>query len=117
MAKNRIAELKEKKFNQDMEDLQFMHEQQRQECEDAHITQFQEFNEHWDNEMRQAYADDEKEILALQEHHEQSLETQRQHMEATLPGKYKASMELLNMRAIEQSMAKQKKYKEAHEQQ
>ncbi len=33
MAKNRIAELKEQEFNRAQEELIFMHEQQREECE------------------------------------------------------------------------------------
>ena len=33
MAKNRIQELKDTEFNRTMEELYFMHEQQRQECE------------------------------------------------------------------------------------
>lgn len=33
MAKNRIAELKEQEFSRAQEELIFMHEQQRQECE------------------------------------------------------------------------------------
>ena len=37
MAKNRIAELKEQEFNRAQEELIFMHEQQREECEQAHI--------------------------------------------------------------------------------
>lgn len=51
LAKNRIAELKEQQFTSQMEELMFLHEQQRNECEQAHIKQYQEFNEHWDREL------------------------------------------------------------------
>lgn len=69
MAKNRIAELKEQEFTRAQEELIFMHEQQRQECEQAHIKQYQDFNEHWDNELQQAQTDDQNEILAVEERH------------------------------------------------
>lgn len=74
MAKNRIAELKEQEFTRAQEELIFMHEQQRQECEQAHIKQYQDFNEHWDNELQQAQTDDQNEILAVEERHTQELE-------------------------------------------
>lgn len=54
MAKNRISELKHQQFTQKHEELIFMHEQQKQECEGAHIKQYQEFNEHWDHELSAA---------------------------------------------------------------
>jgi hypothetical protein len=41
-----------------MEELIFLHDQQRQECEQAHIKQYQEFNEHWDRELQQAQQED-----------------------------------------------------------
>lgn len=115
MAKNRIAELKEQEFNRAQEELIFMHEQQRQECEQAHIKQYQDFNEHWDNELQQAQQDDQNEILALEERHTQELEQNRQHLEATLPAKYKQSTELLNLRKIQEQMARQKNYQQAHQ--
>ena len=71
MAKNRIAELKEQEFSRAQEELIFMHEQQRQECEQAHIKQYQEFNEHWDNELQQAQQEDQNEILQMEERHTQ----------------------------------------------
>jgi len=114
MAKNRIAELKEQNFNREQEELIFMHEQQREECEQAHIKQYQDFNEHWDNELQQAQQDDQNEILAMEEKHTQDLEHNRQNLESTLPAKYKQSTELLNLRKIQDQMAKQKSYQSAH---
>jgi len=52
MAKNRIAELKEQEYQRQMEEMLYNHQQQRQECEDAHIEQYQEFNSHWDRELQ-----------------------------------------------------------------
>ena len=50
MAKNRVSELREQQFNLEMQELLYNHQQQREECEAAHIKQYQEFNQHWDNE-------------------------------------------------------------------
>ncbi len=56
-----------------MEELMFLHEQQRNECEQAHIKQYQEFNEHWDRELQQSQQEDSKEIQALEEKHTQDI--------------------------------------------
>ena len=53
--------------------------------------------------------------MALEERHTQDLEQNRQHLESTLPAKYKQSTELLNLRRIQQENAKQKKYQDAHQ--
>lgn len=37
MAKNRVAELREQQFNLEMQELLYNHQQQREECEAAHI--------------------------------------------------------------------------------
>jgi hypothetical protein len=73
LAKNRIAELKEQQFTSQMEELMFLHGQQRNECEQAHIKQYQEFNEHWDRELQQSQQEDSKEIQALEEKHTQDI--------------------------------------------
>lgn len=51
----------------------------------------------------------------MEERHTQDLEQNRQHLEATLPAKYKQSTELLNLRKIQDQNARQKKYSDAHE--
>jgi len=44
MAKNRIAELKQQDYDRRYQELIFNQTQQREECEQAHIKQYQEFN-------------------------------------------------------------------------
>jgi len=51
MAKNRIAELKAQDYNRRYEELIFNQTQQREECEQAHIKQYQEFNQQWDEDL------------------------------------------------------------------
>lgn len=51
----------------------------------------------------------------MEEKHTQDLEHNRQNLESTLPAKYKQSTELLNLRKIQDQMAKQKSYQQAHQ--
>ena len=51
LAHNRINELKHQEYSRNQEELVFTHESQKQECEQAHIRQYQQFNEHWDTEL------------------------------------------------------------------
>ena len=115
LAKNRIAELKQQAFTSQMEELLFLHEQRRQECEQAHIKQYQEFNEHWDRELQQSQQEDSKEIQVLEEKHTQDIQVNRQTLEEKLSQQFKSSAELLNLRKIEANLAKQKNYQQAHE--
>jgi len=45
MAKNRIAELKYQDYERKRNELLFNQTQQREECEQAHIKQYHEFNQ------------------------------------------------------------------------
>lgn len=51
MAKNRIIELRAQDYNKRYEELIFNQTQQREECEQAHIKQYQEFNQQWDEDL------------------------------------------------------------------
>ena len=115
MAKNRVSELREQEFNRQMEEMLFNHQQQREECEQAHIKQYQEFNQHWDSELQLAQEEDQNEIIALENRHTHELEENRKSLEEKLPLTFKFSAELLNLRKIQQNLAKQKSYQEAHE--
>jgi len=81
MAKNRVAELREQQYNLEMQELLFNHQQQREECEAAHIKQYQEFNQHWDHELQVAQNEDEQEILQTENAHTKQLEDNRQRLE------------------------------------
>ena len=48
MAQNRILELKEQEYNMNFQQLVFTHQQRQEEIQQAHIKQYQEFNQHWD---------------------------------------------------------------------
>lgn len=115
MAKNRIAELKEQEFQRQMEEMLFEHQRQREDCEQAHIKQYQEFRTHWDNELKIREEADQAQIHELDQHHIRVLQENREEVQKKLSTTFKASSELLNLRKIQAQFAKQKDYKEAHE--
>jgi hypothetical protein len=51
MAKNRIAELRLKDYENRKAEMDFNQEQQKNECEDAHKKQYAEFNQQWDEDL------------------------------------------------------------------
>jgi hypothetical protein len=51
MAKNRIEELKLQDFNRRREELIYNQTKEREEVEQAHIMEYQEFNKNWDNTL------------------------------------------------------------------
>lgn len=115
MAQNRILELKEQEFNMQYQQLVFTHQQRQEDIQQAHIKQYQEFNQHWDNVLSKAQEEDQQEIEELEMRHTQQLQENRTQMEENLPLAFKFSAELLNMRKIQTNLAKQKDYQEAHQ--
>lgn len=115
MAKNRILELKEQEYNMEYQQLMFTHQQKQEEIQQAHIKQYQDFNQHWDFELQRAQEEDQTEIVDLENRHTKGLEENRQNLEENLPMNFKYSAELLNLRSIQKSLAKQKNYQDAHQ--
>ncbi len=109
MAKNRIAELRLQDYNRRYEELIFNQTQQREECEQAHIKQYQEFNQQWDEDLLQTQKEDAQALGELEARHTEELEKNRQMLEEKLPLTFKFSAELLNQQKIQASLAKQKK--------
>ena len=95
--------------------LVFSHEQRQEEIQQAHIKQYQEFNQHWDTVLQKAQEEDQMEISDLENRQTQQLGENRQNLEETLPLTFKFSAELLNLRKIQTNLAKQKDYQEAHQ--
>ena len=115
MAKNRIAELKDQEYNMEYQQLMFTHQQKQEEIQQAHIKQYQDFNQHWDFELQRAQEEDQQEIVDLENRHTKALEENRAQLEENLPLTFKHSAELLNLRSIQKSLAKQKNYQDAHQ--
>ena len=95
--------------------LMFSHQQKQEEIQQAHIKQYQDFNQHWDFELQRAQEEDQQEIVDLENRHTKALEENRAQLEENLPLTFKHSAELLNLRSIQKSLAKQKNYQDAHQ--
>lgn len=98
MAKNRIEELKQQDFQKRMQELIFNQTREREEVEQAHIMEYQEFNKNWDNVLAQIEAQDQEMVRSLEDRHIKQLEENRQMLEQSLPLIIKQSAELLNLR-------------------
>ena len=109
MAKNRITELKQQDYDRRYQELIFNQTQQREECEQAHIKQYQEFNQQWDEDLLQTQREDAQALSELEARHTAEIESNRQILGDKLPLTFKFSSELLNMQKIQESLAKQKK--------
>jgi len=101
MAKNRINELKQQQSQREMEQLLYDQAQEREEIERAHIQEYQQFNQQWDQTLNDIEQQDQEAVAALEEKHVRELEENRQNLEQKLPLTFKHSAELLNMKKIQ----------------
>jgi hypothetical protein len=115
MAKNRIDELKTQDFQRRREELVYNQTREREEVEQAHIIEYQEFNKQWDMALNQAEMDNQENAKNLEERHIRELEQNRQDLENKLPLIFKDSAELLNLKKIQGNLAKAKQYADAHQ--
>ena len=115
MAKNRIEELKQQDFQRKREEQIFNQTKEREEVEQAHLMEYQEFNKNWDETLGQIEQNDNMAQKNLEDKHIRELEENRQRLDETLPLNFKHSAELLNLQKIQQNLAKQKEYAEAHQ--
>jgi hypothetical protein len=115
MAKNRIKELKEQKKQMDMDELLTRQQNENIELEETHILEFNNFNQEWDKRMNEFQVHSSQLIKALEDKHISEHENYRKEVEDNTPIKFRPSPELLNLRKIQVSLAKQKEYKEAHQ--
>lgn len=115
MAKNRVEELKMQDFQRRREELIYNQTNERQEVEQAHLQEYEDFNKNWDATLIQIEDQDHKAVGGLEERHIHELEANRQELEQKLPLTFKQSAELLNLRQIEQQLARQTQYAEAHQ--
>ncbi len=100
MAKNRIIELKAQDNQKRVEQLLYQQAQEREEVEQAHVLEYQDFNKQWDDNMGQTQDNHEQQQAALEERHVKALEDNRHMLEEKLSMVPKASAELLNFRKI-----------------
>jgi len=113
IAKNRLEELKLHEENRRKEAMRSRQIAERLGVEEAHMLEFQQFNMVWDKKMSEYEKHAEELLQAMKERHGNDLrEFQQKLMEKQSRPKF--SRELLNLRKIQEHLAKQKDYTEAH---
>lgn len=106
MAKNRIAELKEQKKQKELDELNIRQQNDCLELEETHIMEFNQFNQNWDQRMNEFQQHGLGLIKEKEELQQRELEDKAKELEQTLPAVFKPSAELLNLRQIEQNLAR-----------
>jgi len=113
IAKNRLEELKLHEENRRREAMRSRQIAERLGVEEAHMLEFQQFNMTWDKKMTEYETHAEELVEAMRNRHASELRDYQR----TLMGKEmrpKFSKDLLNLRKIQDTLAKQKDYAEAH---
>lgn len=113
IAKKRLEELRLHEEDKRLNGLRSRQEAQRLGIEEAHMLEFQQFNDMWDRQMKE-YDDRAAELLeAMRQRHELDAAEFGQKKAAEPARKPKHSSELLDLRRIEQVLARQGEYVEA----
>jgi hypothetical protein len=99
---NRLEELRQHEENRRREAMRSRQIAERLGVEEAHMLEFQQFNALWDLEE------------AMKERHGTELMEYIRNAQSEPLKQPKFSKELLNLRSIQQTLAKQKEYAEAH---
>lgn len=114
LAKTRLEQLREHEENRRREELRSQQLAERLGVEEAHMKELQEFNEIWDRKVAEfeAHAANLQSTLAARHkaEHAATLEKIRKDTEPRTP---RWSRDLLNLRKIQETLAKMKKYTEA----
>lgn len=113
IAKNRLEELKMHEENRRKEAMRSRQIAERLGVEEAHMLEFQQFNIVWDKKMDEYEQHASSLVEAMKERHASEL---RDFQAALLQrqARPKFSRELLNLRRIQEHLARQKDYTEAH---
>jgi hypothetical protein len=113
IAKNRLEELKLHEENRRVEALRSRQIAERLGVEEAHMLEFQQFNQRWDKKMEE-YEQNATQLAenAKARHAQELREFQAKLLSSPLKPKF--SKELLNLRKIQEHLAKQRDYSEAH---
>lgn len=107
IAKNRLDELRLHEENRRREAMRSRQIAERLGVEEAHMLEFQQFNLIWDRKMAEYEMHAEELVEAMKERHAAELrDYQRRLMGRQIRPKY--SKDLLNLRKIQETLAKQK---------
>jgi len=113
IAKNRLEELKLHEENRRKEAMRSRQIAERLGVEEAHMLEFQQFNLVWDKKMADYEKHADEMVDVMKNRHQEELQDYQKEL-LSKQVKPKFSRELLNLRKIEDRLAKQKDYSEAH---
>jgi chromosome segregation ATPase len=114
LASTRLEQLRQHEENRRRDELRSQQLAERLGVEEAHMTELQEFNDIWDKKVAEfeSHARSLQETLASRHKQEHEVQMDRLRRE-TEPRTPRWSKDLLNLRKIQETLAKQKKYAEA----
>ena len=101
-------------LNERLEDLKAKQENDRNELENSHMNEFQEFNSLWEKRLESHQANANEQIDAMIEKQKNEKSELIKKLENKIPLNPKSSSELLNMIKIKNGLVKLKEYGEAH---
>jgi hypothetical protein len=107
-AKKRLDELKVHEENRRKEAMRSRQIAERLGVEEAHMLEFQQFNQVWDRKMDEYERNVEELVVAMREKHKSELLAFQQKLLERQHQKPKFSKDLLNLRRIEEHLARQK---------
>lgn len=113
IAKNRLEELKVHEENRRKEAMRSRQIAERLGVEEAHMLEFQHFNSIWDKKMKTYEQHIEDLIVEMRERHKtELLDFQQKLLDKQTKPKF--SKELLNLRRIQEHLARQKEYVQSY---
>lgn len=108
-SRGRINDLRQQLQTKRKREMVQSHQMQRNEVEKGHLEEFNQFNMFWDQKMGGFEEEAKKVESDLVGRQEMEFRQIQEELEKTIPFKPKESSEILNLRKIEEHMAKQKK--------
>lgn len=112
-AARRLRELRQHEENRRREAMRSRQTAERLGIEEAHMLEFEQFNAIWEQRMQEYERSAEEGLEKLKEKHLAEIMAFQEEWQNKLPRKPKLSKELLNMRKIQDTLARQERYQEA----
>lgn len=112
-AARRLRELRAHEENRRREAMRSRQTAERLGIEEAHMLEFEQFNAIWEQRMQEYEKSAEEGLEKLKEKHLAEIMAFQEEWQNKLPRKPKLSKELLNMRKIQDTLARQERYQEA----
>jgi hypothetical protein len=114
ITKKRLEELRAHEDKRRREALKSRHFAERLDVEEAHMLEFEAFNQAWNKKMDLYDTRTQVLLQEMKERHQEELAEWQNQMQSRFLLRPKLSKEVLNLRKIEQNLAKAKNYMEAH---